>query len=251
MKAVFLCAGYGTRLYPLTIDRPKALLEIAGAPLLNHLIAKLKMIRGLNEIILVSNSKFYQSFCDWKQSLSVSAQVHVIDDGTTSNENRLGAIRDLKLALDERRVKDDVLVLASDNLFDADITSFVSYAEQKNAPAAVGVFDVLDLLMASKYGIVKTDAAGQVTDFFEKPKDPPSTLASMGIYYLKANTLPFIAEYLAENKNPDAPGYYMDWLSKKTRLYAFRFLGKWFDIGDVKSYEAANTYFKQIAPHSN
>jgi glucose-1-phosphate thymidylyltransferase len=246
MKAVFLCAGYGTRLYPLTRDKPKALLSIGGEPLLNHLLRKLEPIQEIDHAILVSNDRFYEGFSQWAKTIKSRIELRVVNDHTTSNENRLGAIRDLKLGLDQIDGTDDILVLASDNLFDSDLASFVSFAKEKNAPAAVGVFDIKDKSLASKYGLIKTDEAQRVTSFLEKPKDPPVTLASMGIYYLSEGSLPLLDKYLSKGQNPDAPGYYIGWLSQETDLYAHQFEGKWFDIGDLDSYKKADEHYYQI-----
>ncbi|OGX05240.1 MAG: hypothetical protein A3G87_06515 [Omnitrophica bacterium RIFCSPLOWO2_12_FULL_50_11] len=243
MKAVFLCAGYGTRLYPLTKDRPKALLSIAGEPLLNHLVRKLEPIAKIDQIILVSNGRFYSAFCDWRGRVQSTKKISVVNDGTMDNEHRLGATRDLKLALDEEQVRDDILVLASDNLFDSDLTSFVSFTEAKKAQAAVGVYDVHDRVLASQYGLVETDSESRVTRFLEKPKDPPTTLASMGIYYLSKWCARLIDRYVETGLRLDAPGFYMEWLSKQTDLFVFSFQGKWFDIGDLDSYQEADAYF--------
>ncbi len=244
MKAVFLCAGYGTRLYPLTKDRPKALLLIAGEVLLTHLFRKVEQIKGIEQVILVSNALFYHQFCQWKKTLKTSLDILVINDGTTDNEHRLGAIPDLELALKEGRSNTDILVLAGDNLFDSNLTSFVSFASQKSPGASLGVYDVHDRELAQKYGLIKANSSGKITAFFEKPKDPPTTLASMGVYYFPKETLGYINRYLETNRNPDAPGYYVSWLAKEIEVYAFPFTGTWFDIGDLNSYHQADQHFQ-------
>ncbi len=244
MKVVFLCAGYGTRLYPLTKDRPKALLLIAGEILLTHLFRKVEQLKEVEQVILVSNALFYEQFCQWKKALKTSLNISVINDGTTANEHRLGAIQDLKLALKEEGTGTDILVLAGDNLFDGDLTSFASFASRKKPGASLGVYDVCDRELAQKYGLIKADSSGKITAFFEKPKDPPTTLASMGVYYFPKETLGHIDHYLETNRNPDAPGYYISWLAKKIEVYAFPFKGTWFDIGDLNSYHQADQYFQ-------
>jgi glucose-1-phosphate thymidylyltransferase len=246
MKAIFLCAGYGTRLYPLTKDKPKALLSIAGTPLLNYLLEKVEAVSQVDQVVLVTNNQFYQPFCSWQKSLKSRLKTTVLNDQTTNNDNRLGAIKDLKFALNEAKLNDDVLVLASDNLFDSDLNSFVNFASQKKTEAAVGVYDVKDRQLATKYGLIKMDADNRVTGFFEKPKEPSTTLASMGIYWLSQKTFPLLDRYLAANQNPDAPGHYFSWLSKQIGLYAYPVQGNWFDIGDIESYERADQYFNSI-----
>ncbi len=245
MNAIFLCAGYGTRLYPLTKDTPKPLLAIAGEALINHLIKKLEPITELDEIVIVSNARFYDQFLNWKKSYKTEKKITVINDGTTDNESRLGAIPDLKLGMKAVSKQSDLIVLAGDNLFDLDLIQFTSFAASKRpGGATVGVYDVKDLKLASKYGLIKTDSSGKITAFLEKPKDPPTTLASMGIYFFPKETLAYVDRYLASGGNSDAPGYYVSWLMQQISVFAFPFQGTWFDIGDLNSYYKADEYFK-------
>jgi glucose-1-phosphate thymidylyltransferase len=246
MNVVFLCAGYGTRLYPLTEYKPKALLPIAGEPLLNHLIRKLEPISSLDRIVLVSNGRFHASFCEWQRTLGGKRNVSVINDGTLDPGHRLGAIQDLKLALDLLGARQDTLVLAGDNLFDAPLAPFVSFAEAKRPGCSVGVYDVRDKNQAKKFGLIKMDASSKITSFLEKPKEPPVTLASMGIYYFSSESFPFLDRFLADGQNGDAPGHYIGWLSKESVCYAFPFAGKWFDVGDLNSYRAADEHFSRL-----
>lgn len=249
MKAVLLCAGFATRLYPLTQDQPKSLLSIAGEPLLNHLIRRMEAISDLTEIILVSNGKFESLFNRWARELETSKRIRVVSDGTMDNEHRLGAIRDLALAIERGAVHEDVLVLAGDNLIDAELTPFISFAKAKKPAASLGIFDIGDLGLARKYGLVETDTSDRITRFLEKPDAPPTTWASTGIYFLPRETLMFISRYLETSKNPDAPGYYMSWLANEIQMYAFRFGGTWFDIGDLASYRKADRYFESKKNH--
>ena len=244
MKTIFLCAGYGTRLYPLTENQPKALLSIGREPLLTHLLRKLEDISSLEHVIIISNDRFYHHFCEWRQAVKQNIPITIINDGTLDPDHRLGAIQDLKLGLKEGASDTDVLVLAGDNFFDADLEPFLSFAETKKPFVSVGVYDVKDRALARKYGLIKTDSSGKITAFFEKPKDPPTTLASMGIYYLPKDSLRHVDRYLETNRNPDAPGYYMSWLAKENGVFAYQFSGAWFDIGDLNSYHGADQYFQ-------
>ncbi len=245
MKAVLLCAGFATRLYPLTAAQPKPLLKVAGKPILNYLVERLEAVPLLDQTVLVSNGKFYDSFLKWRKTLESALEITVLNDGTMANDTRLGAIRDLALALDETGWKEDVLVLAGDNLFDAEFKPFLSFAQAKAPAVSIGVYDVKDRELAQKYGLVETDPSGKITAFFEKPKDPPTTMASTGVYFFPKETLFFIGRYLETNKNPDAPGYYLNWLIKEINLFAYTFPGTWFDIGDMTSYQKADQYFRR------
>ena len=244
MKVVFLCAGYGTRLYPLTEDQPKPLLPIGDEALLTHLFRKLEPIETLESILVISNGRFYDHFCRWQKTLKTKKPVRILNDKTMNPDDRLAAIQDLKLGLEQEGKDHDFLVLAGDNLFDSELIPFVSFAQTKRPYASVGVYDVRDKTLAQKYGLIKTDSSGKITAFFEKPKDPPTTLASMGIYYFPKETLHFVDRYLEANRNPDAPGFYMSWLAKESSVFAFQFSGTWFDIGDLNSYHQADEYFK-------
>lgn len=246
MKAVLLCAGFATRLYPLTAAQPKPLLKIAGKPILNYLIDQLETVESLDQTVLVSNGKFYDSFLKWRETLESSLNITVLNDGAMDNDSRLGAICDLSLALEKTGLKEDVLVLAGDNLFNAEFKPFLSFAQAKAPAVSIGVYDVKDRGLAQKYGLVETGPSGKITAFFEKPKDPPTTLASTGVYFFPNQTLSFIGRYLETNKNPDAPGYYLSWLIRQIDLFAYTFPGIWFDIGDMASYQKADQHFRHL-----
>lgn len=247
MKAILLCAGFGTRLYPLTERQAKALLPIAGEPLLNHLMKKLVPMKDLTEIVLISNGRFYNDFSDWKKTFAMPCPITIINDRTMDNDHRLGAIRDLKLGIDEGKVNDDILVLAGDNLFDLDLTGFVKFAKSKKPGISVGAYQLADRELAKKYGLIKTDSSDKIMQFFEKPKDPPTLLASMGVYYFPKESLQWINRFLEENKNMDAPGYYLAWLLSRVDLFAYPFKeGLWFDVGDLNSYQKADQHFKEF-----
>ena len=247
MNAIFLCAGYGTRLHPLTKDKPKPLLPIGGRALLNHLIEKLEAIKSLDQIVIVSNALFYQQFVQWKKTISTKKKITIVNDGTSHNDQRLGAIQDLKLGMKACIKQSDLMVLAGDNLFDTDLSEFASYvASKRPAVTVVGVYDVQDRTLASKYGLIKTDSSGKIIAFLEKPKDPLTTLASMGIYFFPKETLAYVDRYLQSHGNPDAPGFYISWLTDQIDVYAFPFKGTWFDIGDLNSYYKADEFFKKL-----
>lgn len=244
MKVIFLCAGYATRLYPLTKDCPKALLEIAGRPILNYLMDNVLRIPSVSGILIVSNEKFFDAFSKWKNKFYSKENVCVLNDKTTTNENRLGAIRDIQFALKQEKVSEDVLVLASDNLFDSEIRDFVETAQKRGPHASVGVYDIKDIVLASRYGLVAHDQSGKITQFFEKPNNPVTTLASMGLYFFPKGSLQLINQYLKGNQNPDAPGHYIQWLVTNDQVFAFPFQGTWYDIGDHASYQNADRAFR-------
>jgi len=248
MKIIVLAAGYATRLYPITKDKPKALLTVGDRTILDHLIDKVRLLPGREEVIVVTNSRFFGMFDAWAKAQKSRVPVRVVDDGTTSNENRLGAIGDLSLALREGKVDDDVLVLASDNLFEEKLDGFVHFAEKKGGAVSIGVYDIKDpSIAAGRYGVVDFDKAKRVKEIEEKPVRPRTSFVSMGVYYFSRQTLPKMADYLADSKKQDAPGHYIIWLLSHLPVYAYPFHGRWFDIGSVDQLEEASREYKKNA----
>ena len=249
MKSVILCAGYATRLYPLTANCPKPLLPVGGRPLIEYILDALGDISEIDRITVITNAKFKQRFLDWRIKRSVGpkqkknpalGEISVLNDDSTSNDNRLGAIRDLDLVITQQKIDDDILVIAGDNLFHFSIRSFVDFTKKSKPSITVGAVDVGSKEFAKKYGVLELDSQSQIVNFLEKPKSPPSTLASMGLYFFPKDKLARIKEYLKNLENPDAPGFFIQWLLKKETLYGYRFDGIWYDIGDLESYESAN-----------
>ena len=241
MKAVILAAGYATRLYPLTLDRPKALLSVGGRPMLDRLLDQLEVVDGLDEVYVVTNSKFAGAFRDWAAGRSGPA-VRIVDDGTIDEESRLGAIGDLDLTIRQARLDDDVLVLAGDNLFSESIAPFPVFALGKGG-AALGVYDVGDLETIRRYAVIELDGDDRVTLLEEKPDEPRSTLAGIALYFYPRSALGLVAEYLAEGNNPDQPGRLVQWLYPRTPVYGWRVPGRWYDVGSKETLAEADRAF--------
>lgn len=243
MKALILAAGYSTRLYPLTRDVPKPLLDIGARKMLDILIDRLRPI-DLSEILLVSNRKFLEHFRSWAKTAPVP--VTVLDDGSLSESDRLGAVGDMAFVADvlDRRggVREPLLVVAGDNLFDFALEPFVRSFHEKNVPL-VGLYEFPKWNHLSKYGIVSLDEAGRFLEFVEKPKVPKSNLVSMCLYAMPAETLPWLNEYLSGSDPKDAPGHYIRWLTARCAVHGHRFRGTWLDIGDLDSLEEARKIF--------
>ena len=245
IDVILLCAGYATRLYPLTQNQPKPLLPVAGRPILEWILDRLKNVRGMGSVWVVTNHRFASHFERWAKEARFPWPIGVVDDQTTTNENRLGAIGDLGFVLRQKKISaKDLLVIAGDNLFDFDLQEFVDAAAKKRPHGAIAIYDVKDRVLARQYGLVRLGAENRVTEFYEKPQDPPTTLASCGIYWLPAESLVFLDSYLADGHNADQPGHYMRWLSEKDGLFAIPLQGSWYDIGDRASYEKANGLFR-------
>lgn len=244
MKGLILAAGYGTRLYPLTLDRPKPLVKIGGITILERLLKKLEKIRSCDEVYIVTNDKFYDMVVKWVRDRSFGMKLKVLNDRTRSNEDRLGAIGDINLVFEKENPADDVLIVAGDNLFEFEIADFISFASKKKS-FSVALYDVKDKKLAQRYGIVSLDASSKVDDFLEKPESPPSTLASTGIYYIPKDKLSLLDEYMKTKFVKDAPGNFVKWASENDNVYGYVFTEGWYDIGDKKSLEKADIEYRK------
>lgn len=241
MKLLVIAAGYATRLYPLTLDKPKALLPVGGRPMLDHVLGSLAGV-GADTTYVVTNSKFAPHFRDWA---AARPDVAVIDDGTTSDEDRLGAIGDIAFALDEVQIDDDLMVVAGDNLFSEDLADFGAFCREKNAPV-LAVYDVGDLTEMTKYNAIETDERGRITYFEEKPTNATSTLTGIALYFYPRHVLPLIRQYIAEGNNPDQPGRLVQWLYPRVDVFTWRVPGEWYDIGSAETLRDADSRFSQI-----
>lgn len=248
MKSIVLAAGYATRLYPLTLNRPKPLLPVAGKPMLEHVLAALAPVRDINHVYIVTNARFADQFEEWVRTQGSHAPFPctVVNDGTTDDSNKRGAIGDIHFVLETQGVDDDLVIIAGDNLFSEPLAGFGEYCRQRNAPV-LGVYDVGDLEQIKKYNAISTDADGRITFFEEKPAQPRSTLTGIALYYYPRQTLPLIRQYVAEGNNPDQPGRLVQWMYTRTPFYTWRVPGLWFDIGSKETLEEADRIFRELA----
>ncbi len=241
LKVIVLCAGYATRLYPLTENTPKPLLPVGNRPILEWILERVEKLGEVDAVYLVSNQKFAGHFESWAMKTKYPWTVEVVNDRTLSNETRLGAIGDLAYALKTKQVPpSDLLVIAGDNFFDFDLSLFVDFGKKKRPHGVIAAYDVGDKELAKRYGLVRTDSEGKILEFQEKPPEPMTTLASSGIYWLPRETWSLLDRYITSGHNTDQPGHYMRWLAETSGLFAFSLKGKWFDIGDLASYQKAN-----------
>jgi glucose-1-phosphate thymidylyltransferase len=245
VKVVLLAAGYATRLQPLTDDLPKHLLPVGGRPMLDWVLDRVRELEEVDGIHLVTNSRFASDFARWAEPRAI--RVH--DDGTRSNDDRLGAVGDLRLVVEEAALEDEeLLVLAGDNLFEISLPHFAEWWRGKPQPAsAVPLHDVGDLELATQYGIAATDVEGRIVEFVEKPSDPPSTLASTLIYLLPPEHVALVGSYLKEGESPDNAGSFLGWLARREPVYGYRFEGPWYDIGDRDQLLEADNRLRRAA----
>ncbi len=244
MKAIIMAAGYAVRLYPLTKDKAKPLLPVADKPIIEYIVQKLEVFDEIDGIYVVTNDKFHKQFQQWAQVFSYRKPIEIINDGTLNNDDRLGAIGDMNFVIEQKNIQDDLIVMAGDNLFDFDLAELKkNFIEKK---IVICAYDVSDIELAKQYGILSVDEDGKVVSFVEKPSDPPSTLAALGIYLFKKDMVPLVKKYIDGGNNSDAPGYFVQWVYKEEDVFAHVFTGTWYDIGDLKSYELANKFYRNI-----
>jgi glucose-1-phosphate thymidylyltransferase len=236
MRALILAAGYATRLYPLTLDRPKPLLAVGGRPIVDWILDRISEVEEVAEVHLVTNAKFAPAFREW-----APAGLIVHDDGTTSEDDRLGAIGDLAfVGLGD----DDLLVVAGDNLFNFSLAAFDAFRRTKGRASALALYDVGDVELARKYGIVELGEGDRVVGFLEKPEQPPSTLAATATYLFHRDHLALVPRYLDEGNSPDQPGRFVAWLQAREPVYGYRVDGEWLDIGDHEQLRHADAVVK-------
>lgn len=244
MKVLILAAGYATRLYPLTLTQPKPLLPVAGKPMIEYVLDNIAPAGKIDLVYVVTNAKFAGQFQKWADDYGARAKLNfkIINDGSTDDSNKLGAIGDLHLVLKQESVEDDLIVVAGDNLFSEKLGAFGEFCREKNAPV-LGVYDVGSTDQARKYGVVKLDNDGKLSSFEEKPANPASTLIGIALYYYPKATLPLIHQYVAEGNNPDQPGRLVQWLYPRLPVFTWTVPGLWFDIGSKETLEEANRIF--------
>lgn len=246
MKVIVLAAGYATRLYPLTLTRPKPLLPVAGKPMIEYVLDNLAPIGGIDRVYVVTNAKFADQFQQWADGYrSAPLLFTIVNDGSTDDSNKLGAIGDIHFVLQQHQVDDDLIVVAGDNLFSQKLDAFGRVCREHNAPV-LALYDVGDLEEIKKYNAITVAADGRITFFEEKPKNPTSTLTGIALYYYPRPTLPFIRQYIAEGNNPDQPGRLVQWLYPRTPFYTWQVPGLWFDIGSKETLEEANRIFADL-----
>lgn len=241
MRILILAAGYGTRLYPLTLHTPKPLLKIKEKPIINFIVDRLRILeRKYNiKMYLVCNNRFYQDFLFWRNSMKI--QVEIINDGTNSVENRLGAMGDIELVLKKKK-DDDWLVIAGDNLFNWSLERFIKYSLNRRPYPVVGLYDIGDKNKAYMFGVVKVNSKKQLIEFEEKPHVPTSSLIATCIYFFPRESIPLLKKIIHKH-NCDAAGMLIERLMTKTKVYGYVFKGDWIDIGHKDSLKLAEKKF--------
>lgn len=243
MKCLILAAGYATRLYPLTENFPKPLLEVAGKTILDHLLDDLDATGEIDGYVVISNRKFASHFTEWAKTKT--RPVTVLDDGTTCNEERLGAVKDVAFAIRELSLDEDLLVIAGDNLLDFSLGAFLSYAKEKRASSVLRYYEP-DTERLKKCGVLEIGEDDRILSMVEKPAVPPSHWCCPPFYCFTREDARRVGEGIAAGCGVDAPGSFIAWLSSVSPVYAMEMPGRRYDIGDIKSYEEVKKNYRGI-----
>ncbi len=234
MKCLILAAGYATRLYPLTENFPKPLLKVQDKTILDWMIDDIDTLGEINEYVVISNHKFAHHFEAWAKEKE--QKITVVDDGTDSNETRLGAVRDIQFAIDKLGINEDILVIAGDNLLDFSLTKFIKYAKGKNTSCIMRYFEK-ETKKLQKCGVVLVDENDKILDMEEKPAEPKSNWCCPPFYYYTKEDTQLIKKGIEAGCGVDAPGSFVAWAAAQTPMHAMEMPGSRYDIGNLESYE--------------
>lgn len=243
MKCLILAAGYATRLYPLTEHFPKPLLEVQGKPILDWLLEDIDKSGVVDQYVVISNHKFARQFQTWADQRRLP--ITVLDDGTESNETRLGAVRDVQFAIDALALHDDLLVIAGDNLLDFSLTDFIAYQRGKQTSCVMRYYEPSTEKLR-KTGVAVVDEADRILSMEEKPAEPKSHWCTPPFYIYKASDVGLVKVGIDSGCGVDAPGSFIAWLSSVTPVHAYEMPGKRYDIGNLQSYEEVKQNYHGI-----
>ncbi|NQV91820.1 nucleotidyltransferase family protein [Candidatus Woesearchaeota archaeon] len=241
MKVVILAGGYATRLHPITLDQPKPLLKVADKPIVEHITDKLQGLEVVDEIFVVTNQKFFLHFLEWNNSYNSRKRIKIINDLTTSNEDRLGSIGDINFVIQQENLKNDLLIIGGDNLFEDNLNNFINHFQQHGSTILVN--DVKSLERAKLFGIVTRDDNNIITEFIEKPENPSSTLSATLIYAIKKDHIFYINQTIQSGFS-DRAGDFIKHLSQNESVSALTLNGRWFDIGTLELLNEANEVYQ-------
>lgn len=243
MKCLILAAGYATRLYPLTENFPKPLLKVGEKTILDWLVDDIAAAGLVDEYVVISNHKFAHHFEEW--ATTRKEQISVVDDGTETNETRLGAVRDIQFAIDALKLDDDMLVIAGDNVLDFSLTHFIRYSDSKQSSAIMRYFEPVEAKLR-KCGIVEIDSDDKIISMEEKPAEPKSHWCCPPFYYYTKADAQRIPQAIESGCGVDAPGSFIAWLATQTTVYAMEMPGSRYDIGNLESYNEVSSIYKGI-----
>lgn len=243
MKCLILAAGYATRLYPLTENFPKPLLKVGEKTILDWLIDDIDTAGLVDEYVVISNHKYAVHFAEWAKNKA--QKITVVDDGTSSNETRLGAVKDIQYAIDQLNIDDEMLVIAGDNVLDFSLTKFVRYAKEKNTSCIMRYYEGSEQKL-TKCGVVEIDESDRILSMEEKPAQPKAHWCCPPFYFYTKDDVKLVQKGIEAGCGTDAPGSYIAWLCTQTPVHAMEMPGSRYDIGNLASYEQVQKDYKGI-----
>ena len=243
MKCLILAAGYATRLYPLTENFPKPLLKVGEKAILDWLVDDIHTSGGVDEYVVISNHKFAQHFEDWAKTKQ--QKITVVDDGTDTNETRLGAVKDIQFAIEKLQLDADMLVIAGDNVLDFSLTKFIAYAWEKKTSCVMRYYEPKAEKLC-KSGVLTTDENDKVLRMDEKPAEPATNWCCPPFYYYTREDAKLVPQGIESGSGTDAPGSYVAWLCQQTTVHAMEMHGSRYDIGNLESYEKVKAEYRGI-----
>ena len=244
MIAILLCAGYATRMHPLTKEFPKPLLPVAGKPVLDYLMAQLLELQDLDSVHIITNDRFASHFETWQKKWAVttppvSFRLVIHNDGSTDNENRLGASGDLAWLLNRLPRVDRMLVSAGDNIFRFPLKPLWTRFIESDFHYILGLPEI-DKEKLKRTGVIEFGKADRAVRLHEKPANPPSSWSCPATYFFQESVAPVLDEFLETSENRDAPGYFVDFLCRKSHVKAFKLEASRLDIGSIEAYQEAD-----------
>lgn len=243
MKCLILAAGYATRLYPLTENFPKPLLTVGEKTILDWLVDDIDTIGLVDEYVVISNHKYAPHFEKWAEAKQ--QKITVVDDGTLSNETRLGAVKDIQFAIDALGLDDEMLVIAGDNVLDFSLTKFIAYAKEKKTTCVMRYCEE-KLEKLRKCGVAQIDENDLILSLEEKPEEPKSNWATPPFYFYTREDARLVKVGIEQGCGTDAPGSYIAWLSRQVPVHSMEMPGSRYDIGNLQSYEQVQKDYKGI-----
>lgn len=249
MNAVLLCAGFATRMYPLTKNFPKPLLPVAGQPVIDYLMDQLAGLDAIDAVHLVSNHKFYDHFLRWRENhkergMYRSLRIEIYDDGCIDNDTRLGASGDLALALKMIGTPDKILVSGGDNIYRFALAPLWHSFLQGDGHRITALAETNPAKL-KKTGVLEFGEKDQVMRLHEKPEEPPSNWVCPPLYFFQPSIWMELEQFLEGSDNHDAPGHFIDYLCHHSRVEAFRVDGDRLDIGSIETYHQADTLLEK------
>jgi glucose-1-phosphate thymidylyltransferase len=243
MKSIILAAGYATRLYPLTENFPKPLLKVGEKTILDWLLDDIRTAGAVDEYIVISNHKFARHFREWADGRDLP--ITIVDDGTSTNETRLGAVRDIQFAIDALHLQDDLLIIAGDNVLDFSLTSFLRYAREKGTSCTMRYYEG-DEARLRKSGVSEIDENQRLLSMEEKPAHPRTHWCTPPFYFYTKADAARIKDAIADGCGTDAPGSLVAWMCRRSVLHSMEMPGSRYDIGNLESYEAVQKNYRGI-----